>query len=80
MSVTNAETFKITGGSVTANYAAIIKELAEADITATHSNGVLTITNATLASTSSPTSLKRWSALIRIVKSANATVKYVVAS
>lgn len=78
MSVTNAETFVLTGGSLPNTGDNVVLELAKYGITATNSSGTVTVTNSTLAGN---TGSQLFEALVRVCQNAgNAKLKYTAAS
>lgn len=75
MSVSTPETFKLSGGSVTANHAQIDADLAYNGYTGSYSSGVITI-----SLPSSSWTNRDFDYFIRIAKANRATFKYVKAS
>lgn len=79
MSVTNAETFKLSGGAckTTDGNAAVIVSLREAGLTGTNNSGVITVTKTDLDGAEGVT---LFGSLLRIAEAANAKLTYTVAS
>lgn len=77
MSVSNAETFKISHGAVKGNYAEMILELGRFGVTATRSGEVLTLTNSELAGADGAAKFGR---VLRYCRSAGAKFTYTAAS
>ena len=79
MSVTNAETFKLSGGAckTTDGNLAVIDALAQAGLTGTNSSGVITVDKAGLDGAEGVT---LFGSLLRIAEAANAKLTYTVAS
>lgn len=75
MSVTTPETFKLSGGSVTANHTQIVDALGASGYAATYSSGVITITLP-----SSTWRGKDFEFFLRLANSIRATFKYTKAS
>lgn len=75
MSVTTPETFKFSGGSVTANHANIVDDLATKGYTGSYSGGVITVTLP-----SSSWNARDFEEFVRIAQVNRATFKYTKAS
>jgi hypothetical protein len=79
MTVTNVETFKLSGGVLSGSAAltAVVATLTDAGISSTTSGSVLTITNSSLSGTIGS---QKFAQLIRIAKAGGMELTYVAAT
>lgn len=79
MTVTNVETFKLSGGVLSNATAltAVVASLTDAGLASTTSGSVLTITNSSLSGT---VGSQRFSQLVRIAKAGGMELTYVAAT